>query len=143
MIVFIGLIILFAALVVGVAAAIANSGDTHVLATEFTVFGAHFTPTQNELFTAGAAVGAVGMLGLGIALLGAFSASRRHAEIRRELRHSRREMNATRRDLAKTTAERPAVPETARPTATKTKPRLRNPFTRRGTGLSGSAQPQA
>ncbi|MCC3314167.1 hypothetical protein [Nocardia africana] len=141
MIVFIGLIILFAALVVGIAAALANSGDTHVLASEFTVFGAHFTPTQNELFAAGAAVGAVGMLGLGIVLSGAFSSARRHAEIRRELRHSRREMSATRKDLAKTPPAQPVVAETARPAATP-KPRLRNPFTRRGTGMSGTAQPQ-
>lgn len=143
MIVFIGLIILFAALVVGIAAALANSGDTHVLASEFTVFGAHFTPTQNELFAAGAAVGAVGMLGLGIALSGAFSSARRHAEIRRELRHSRREMTATRKDLAKTPPAQPVVAETApvRPAATP-KPRLRNPFSRRGTGMSGTAQPQ-
>ncbi|MFG3524403.1 hypothetical protein ACIBQ0_05885 [Nocardia nova] len=143
MIVFIGLIILFAALVVGIAAALANSGDTHVLASEFTVFGAHFTPTQNELFAAGAAVGAVGMLGLGIALSGAFSSARRHAEIRRELRQSRREMTATRQDLAKTPPAQPVVAKTAPAESAATpKPRLRNPFTRRGTGMSRSAQPQ-
>ncbi|MEU6559940.1 hypothetical protein [Nocardia nova] len=143
MIVFIGLIVLLAAAVVGVGAALANSGDTHVLASEFTVLGIHFTPTQNELFGAGAAVGAVAMLGLTLVLSGAFSSARRHAEIRRELRHSRREIDATRKDLAKTQPAQPVVADTAtaRPTVA-SKPRFRNPFARHGTGVSRTAKSQ-
>ncbi|MEV5651077.1 hypothetical protein AB0L57_22735 [Nocardia sp. NPDC052254] len=144
MIVFIGLIVLLAALVVGVGAALANSGDTHVLASEFTVFGIHFTPTQNELFGAGAAVGAVAMLGLALVLSGAFSSARRHAEIRRELRYSRREIDATRKDLAKTSPQRPVVAGAAsKRAAVASTSRFRNPFTRRGGGMSRTAQPQS
>ncbi|MGY2060794.1 hypothetical protein ACW9HQ_38510 [Nocardia gipuzkoensis] len=138
MIVLIGLIVLIAAVVVGVAAVVANAGDAHLLSSDFTVFNQHFTPSQGELFAAGVAVGAVGMFGLALLLAGAFSSARRHAEIRRELRQSRREMSATRKDLTKTQP------------ATQTPPRQqpvwsRNPFMRRQSGNQPTrgAQPQS
>ncbi|MFF0490259.1 hypothetical protein ACWDSJ_37460 [Nocardia sp. NPDC003482] len=133
MIVLLGLIILIAAVIVGVAAVVANSGTAHVLSSDFTVFNQHFTPTQGELFAAGAAVGAVGMLGLALLLAGAFSSARRHAEIRRELRQSRREMTAARKDLANTAPQPAARPVTAQQrTEPQRKPVWsRNPFLRR------------
>ncbi|MFJ1454916.1 hypothetical protein [Nocardia wallacei] len=100
MIVLIGLIVLIAAVAVGVAAVSANLGGAHPLSTDFTVFDQHFTGSQGELFAAGAAVGAVGMLGLTLVLAGALTTARRNAAVRRELRRSRREIASARSDSA-------------------------------------------
>ncbi|MFI5776567.1 hypothetical protein [Nocardia sp. NPDC051570] len=128
MIVLIGLIVVIAAVVVGVAAVVANTGGAHLLSSDFTVFNQHFTPSQGELFDAGIAVGAVGMFGLALLLTGAFSSARRHAEIRRELRQSRREISATRADLANT-------PPAGQPVEPRPQPMWsRNPFLRRPAG---------
>lgn len=105
MIVLIGLIVLIAAVAVGVAAVSANLGTAHPLSTDFTVFDQHFTGSQGELFAAGAAVGAVGMLGLTLVLAGALTTARRNAAVRRELRRSRREIASARGDS--TTSTRP------------------------------------
>ncbi|MCM6772089.1 hypothetical protein NDR87_02645 [Nocardia sp. CDC159] len=135
MIVLIGLIVLIAAVIVGVAAVVANSGDAHLLSSDFTVFNQHFAPSQGELFAAGIALGAVGMLGLALLLAGGLSSARRHAQIRRELRQSRREMNAARKDLANT----PPPPSPAQQPVWS-----RNPFLRRPSGNQPprGAQPQ-
>ncbi|MBF6175741.1 hypothetical protein [Nocardia blacklockiae] len=108
MIVLLGLIVLIAAVAVGVAAVSANLGSAHPL-TDFTVFDQHFGGSQGELFAAGAAVGAVGMLGLALVLTGALASARRNAAVRRELRRSRREISAV-RDTSepKTASKQPA-----------------------------------
>ncbi|MBF6327761.1 hypothetical protein [Nocardia transvalensis] len=138
MLVLIGLLALIAALVVGVAAVVANVGNAHLLSTDFTVFNQHFTGSQGQLFAAGAVVGAVGMFGLALLLAGALSASRRHAQVRRELRQQRREMSAAKKDLASTSRDRQA-------SAQQQPVWSWNRFLRRPSGSrpSRSAQPQA
>ncbi|WP_280387546.1 hypothetical protein [Nocardia wallacei] len=113
MIVLIGLIVLIAAVVIGVAAVAANLGDAHLLSTEFTVFDQPFTGSEGELFAAGAAVGAAGMLGLALLLTGALTATRRNAQVRRELRRSRRETPSARGDIEP--ARVPSAERHARP----------------------------
>ncbi|MFE7190475.1 hypothetical protein [Kitasatospora sp. NPDC057541] len=87
MIILLGLIILVAAAVVAVAGILGNTGSGHGLTDTFTVFGHHMTGSTGTLFLYGIVVGAVGMLGLGLLLVGA----RRAANTRRGLRHSRKE----------------------------------------------------
>lgn len=100
MIIFVGLVALVAAVIIGVAGVVANTGESHVLANDFTVFDYHFTDSSGLLFLVGIAVGAVGMCGLMLVATGSWLASRRSMAARRELRQSRREMAAVRKDLA-------------------------------------------
>jgi hypothetical protein len=91
MIIIIGLVILIAAVVAGVAGVLANGGTGHPLAHHFTVFGYHVTGSTGTLFLYGIVVVALGMLGLSLLLAGARRTSRRGREARRGLTHSRRE----------------------------------------------------
>jgi hypothetical protein len=87
----IGLIILIAAVVAGVAGVLANSGSGHPLTHHFAVFGYHVTGSTGTLFLSGIVVGALGMLGLSLLLAGARRTSRRGREARHGLTQSRRE----------------------------------------------------
>jgi hypothetical protein len=91
MIVILGLIILVAAVVVGVAGVLSNGGSGHALTHGFAVFGYHVTGSTGTLFLYGIVVGAVGMLGLSLLLAGARRTSRRGSDARRGLKQSRRE----------------------------------------------------
>ncbi|MFI9504344.1 hypothetical protein [Nocardia sp. NPDC052566] len=104
MIIIIGLVVLIASVIVGVAGVVANSGETHTLPQGFTVFDYHFAGSTALLFVGGIVLGAIGMFGLTLLLSGVWQQSRRSTAARRELRRSRREMAATRRDLAKAPA---------------------------------------
>ncbi|MFE4458012.1 LapA family protein, partial [Nocardia tengchongensis] len=86
---------------VGVAGVAANSGDTHALPSGFTVFGHTYHGSTGLLFAYGILIGAVGAAGLILLLAGTWTTSRRGVVARRELRHSRREMAAARKELAK------------------------------------------
>ncbi|HUZ53995.1 MAG TPA: hypothetical protein VMU94_15905 [Streptosporangiaceae bacterium] len=86
----IGLIVLVAALVVGVAGVLGNGGTAHAL-THFSVLGYHVTGSSGTVFLYGIVVGAAGFLGLGLLLAGARRTSRRGSAARRRLRQSRRE----------------------------------------------------
>ena len=102
MIVLIGLVILVAAVVVGVAGVLAN-GDGHPLTDQFAVFGYHVTGSTGVLFLYGIVVGAVGMFGLSLLLAGARRTARRGRTARRDLKQSRREaavVSQDQRDLA-------------------------------------------
>ena len=94
MIVIIGLIILVAALVVGVAGVLSNEGAAHALQHGFAVLGYHVTGSAGTLFLYGIAVGAAGLLGLSLLLAGARRTSRRGRTARRGLKQSRRETAA-------------------------------------------------
>jgi hypothetical protein len=98
MIVVLGLIILVAAVVVGVAGVLTNSGGGHALTHGFAVFGYHVTGSTGTLFLYGLVVGAIGLLGLILLLAGARRTSRRGREARRGLRQSRRETAAASKD---------------------------------------------
>ncbi|WP_405179912.1 hypothetical protein OG225_00350 [Nocardia sp. NBC_01377] len=106
MIILIGLLVLIAAVVVGVAGVAANTGEVRTDTSDFGVFDYHFTASAGELFLWGMAVGAIGMLGLSLLLLGVWRSSRRGAEARRELRKTRREKVAVERNA-------PTVPPAA------------------------------
>ena len=93
MIIILGLIILVAALIVGVAGVLGNGGSAHAV-THFSVVGYHLTGSGGTLFLAGIVVGAAGLLGLSLLLVGARRTSRRGTAARRGLRQSRRETAA-------------------------------------------------
>jgi gas vesicle protein len=116
MIVIIGLVILVAAVVVGVAGVLANGGSSHALTDHFAVFGYHVTGSTGQLFLYGLVVGAIGAIGLALLLTGARRSSRRGRTARRELKQSRRETAAItqdRDDLAHT-QQRVAAADAAR-----------------------------
>ena len=98
MIIIIGLVILIAAVVVGVAGVLSNSGSGHPLTHPFAVFGYHVTGSTGTLFLYGIVVGALGLLGLSLLLAGARRTSRRGREARRGLTQSRRETAAVSQD---------------------------------------------
>ena len=98
MIIIIGLVILIAAVVAGLAGVLSNSGSGHPLTHHFAVFGYHVTGSTGTLFLYGIVVGALGLLGLSLLLAGARRTSRRGREARRGLRQSRRETTAVSQD---------------------------------------------
>jgi hypothetical protein len=98
MIIIIGLVILVAAVVAGVAGVLSNSGSGHPLTHHFAVFGYHVTGSTGTLFLYGIVVGALGVLGLSLLLAGARRTSRRGREARHGLTQSRRETAAVSHD---------------------------------------------
>jgi hypothetical protein len=102
MIVILGLVILVAAVIAGVAGVLANGGHAHEV-THFAVFGYHVTGSTGTVFLYGIVTGALALLGLSLLLAGARRTSRRGREARRGLAQSRREtaaVSADRDDLA-------------------------------------------
>jgi hypothetical protein len=98
MIIIIGLVILIAAVVAGVAGVLSNSGNGHELTHHFAVFGYHVTGSTGALFLYGIVVGALALFGLSLLLAGARRTSRRGREARRGLTESRRETAAVSQD---------------------------------------------
>jgi|SRR5689334_6348427 hypothetical protein len=97
MIIILGLVILVAAVIAGVAGVLANGGHAHE-ATHFAVFGYHVTGSTGTLFLYGIVTGALALAGLSLLLAGARRTSRRGREARRGLARSRRETAAVRAD---------------------------------------------
>ncbi len=108
MIIVVGLVILVAAVVVGVAGVLSNGGSGHAV-THFAVFGYHVTGSTGTLFLYGIVLGALGLLGLSLLLAGARRASRRASSARRSLRESRRETAAVSQDRDDLISEREAA----------------------------------
>ena len=98
MIVIFGLIVLAAALIAGVAGVLGNAGDAHTLTSGFSAFGYHVTGSTGTLFLYGMVVGAAGLFGLGLLLVGARHTSRRGRSARSALGQSRRETAAASQD---------------------------------------------
>jgi hypothetical protein len=98
MIIILGLVVLVAAVVVGVAGVLVNQGAGHALVHPFAVFGYHVTGSTGTLFLYGIVVGAIGVVGLSLLLAGARRTSRRGSAARRGLRQSRRETAAVSQD---------------------------------------------
>jgi len=98
MIVIVGLIILLAAVIVGVAGVLSNAGNAHALTHGFAVFGYHVTGSTGTLFLYGIVVGAVALAGLSLLLAGARRTSRRGRAARRGLRQSRQQTAAVSQD---------------------------------------------
>ena len=97
MIVILGLVVLVAALIAGVAGVLANGGHDHAV-THFAVFGYHVTGSTGTLFLYGIVVGALALAGLSVLLTGARRTSRRGRDARRGLAQSRRETAAVSAD---------------------------------------------
>ena len=98
MIVILGLIILLAAVIIGVAGVLGNAGSAHALSRGFAVFGYHVTGSTGTLFLYGIVVGAVALAGLSLLLAGARRTSRRGSAARRGLRQSRQQTAAVSQD---------------------------------------------
>jgi hypothetical protein len=98
MIIILGLIVLIAAVVIGVAGVLVNHGASHALVHPFAVFGYHVTGSEGRLFLYGIVLGAIGVAGLSLLLAGARRTSRRGSAARRGLRQSRRETADVTRD---------------------------------------------
>ena len=98
MIILIGLVILVAAVVVGLAGVLSNGGSGHTLTDQFAVFGYHVTGSTGLLFLYGIVVGAVGLFGLSLLLAGARRTARRGRTARSDLKQSRRETAAANQD---------------------------------------------
>jgi hypothetical protein len=91
MILVVGLIILVAAVIAGVAGVLSNGGGDHALTHGFAVFGYHVTGSTGMLFLFGIVVGVIGLFGLMLLLGGARRTARRGRAGRRRLQQSRRE----------------------------------------------------
>ncbi len=98
MIIILGLIILVAAVIAGVAGVLGNGGSEHALTHGFAVFGYHVTGSTGTLFLYGIVVGAIALAGLSLLLAGARRTSRRGRAARRGLRQSRSETAAVSQD---------------------------------------------
>src|SRR5580692_4544862 len=104
MIIILGLIILVAAIIVGVAGVFGNGG-THGLTHGFSVLGYHVTGS-GTVFLYGIAVGVVALFGLLLLLAGVRRTSRRGRAARRGLRQSQRETAESREETAAVTKDR-------------------------------------
>jgi hypothetical protein len=98
MIIILGLIIVIAAVAIGVAGILGNRGSDHALVHPFAVLGYHVTGSEGRLFLYGIVVGAIGVAGLTLLLAGARRTSRRGSAARRRLRRSRQETAAVSRE---------------------------------------------
>ncbi|MDX6391852.1 MAG: hypothetical protein QOJ73_2915 [Streptosporangiaceae bacterium] len=98
MIVIFGLVILVAAVIVGVGGVLGNGGNGHALTHGFSLFGYHVTGSTGTLFLYGIVVGAVALFGLSLLLAGARRTSLRGRAARRGLKQSRHETATVSRD---------------------------------------------
>ena len=94
MFVVVGLILLAAAVVVGVTGVLTNADSAHAVTDNFSIFGFDVGGSTGTLFLYGIVVGAIGVIGLGLLLAGARRSSRRGQDARRGLKQSRRETAA-------------------------------------------------
>lgn len=90
MIVFLGLVLLIAAVVIGTAGVLSNSGPAHTLSDDFSLLGYHITATSGTLFLWAVVLGALGMLGLVLLTAGAHRSSQRLHQTKADLRLARR-----------------------------------------------------
>jgi hypothetical protein len=93
MIIILGLVILIAAVIAGVAGVLTNGGTAHALG-HFSALGYHVTGSTGTLFLYGIVVGAIAMAGLSLLMASARRTSRRGHAARRGLKQSRRETAA-------------------------------------------------
>ena len=70
MIIIIGLVVLVAAVVVGVAGVLSNDGGGHALTHPFPVFGYYVTGSTGQLFLYGIVVGVIALAGLSLLFAG-------------------------------------------------------------------------
>ncbi|MGB7981392.1 MAG: hypothetical protein WCF36_11445 [Candidatus Nanopelagicales bacterium] len=103
--VIVGLLILLAAIGVGLSGVLANSGSEHLLGQDFSVLGLQLSGlTTGQLFLYGIIIGVVGMLGLSL-LLGVFNRRLASRRSRRALKGSQKESQALRTDRDRLTQQ--------------------------------------
>lgn len=103
--VIVGLLLLLAAIGVGLAGVLANSGSENLLGQDFTVLGLQLSGlTTGQLFMYGIITGILGMLGLSL-LLGVFSKRLASRRSRRALKGSQKESQALRTDRDRLTQQ--------------------------------------
>lgn len=96
--VIVGLLIMLAAIGVGLSGVLANSGSEHLLTQDFSVLGLYLSGlTTGQVFLYGIIVGVVGMLGLSL-LLGVFNKRLASRRSRRALKGSQQESQELRTD---------------------------------------------
>ncbi|MGW0824393.1 hypothetical protein [Streptomyces sp. NPDC002845] len=100
-----GLVILVAAVVIGVAGVLSNSGSAHEFTGGFSVFGVDVTGSTGTLFLCGIVVGAAALLGLSLILAGTRRTTRRRTA-HRGLKPSRRGSAAAEQERGGLTNER-------------------------------------
>ncbi|WP_167104605.1 hypothetical protein [Mycobacterium sp. DL592] len=117
MLVIVGLIVLLVAVIVALMGVLGNTGPTHPLTENFSVFGYHVTGSTGTLFLFGIVIGAVAMLGLSVLLAGARRTAGRGRAARRHLERFQRETAFANRDrdtlLEHQQAGAPVNPEVA------------------------------
>ncbi len=91
MLVIVGLVVLLAAVAVGVIGVLTNAGAAHLLTDHFAVVGYHVTGSTGSLFLYGIVVGAVAGVGLSVLLTGARRAVNRGRDARHELQTGRQD----------------------------------------------------
>ena len=91
MMVIVGLVVLFVAVMVGTVGVLGNAGASHPLAENFSVLGYHVTGSTGTLFLSGIVVGAVALLGLSVLLASARRSAVRGRGARRDVARSQRE----------------------------------------------------
>ena len=94
MLVVLGLVVLLAAVIFGVAGVLGNAGSEHALTDGFSVLGINVNGSTGTLFLIGIVVGLVAAVGLALLLAGARRTARRGNTARRELKQSRQETAA-------------------------------------------------
>ena len=117
MFVVLGLVVLVAAVVIGVAGVFNNVGSGHALTHGFSVFGYHVTGSTGVLFLYGIVIGAAALLGLGLLLAAARRTSRRGHAARRGLKDSGRHTATVHHDrdlIGETQSARARAEETTR-----------------------------
>jgi hypothetical protein len=98
MFIILGLVILVAAVVVGVAGVLTNHGSAQALTHRFTVLGYHVHGSTGRLFLYGIVVGGAAVFGLSLLLSAARRTSRRGSRARQGLQQSRDETAAVAQD---------------------------------------------
>lgn len=98
MFVIIGLVILIAAVVIGVAGVLSNAGSNHAVGHGFAVFGYHVTGSTGTVFLYGIVVGGIAVLGLALLLAATRRTARRGRSARQGLKQSRQETAAVSMD---------------------------------------------
>lgn len=91
MLVVLGLLILLAAVIVGFAGVLSNSGSEHAVTNGFSVLGITANGSTGTVFLIGIAVGLVAAIGLALLLVGARRTAVRGNTARRDLKESRRQ----------------------------------------------------
>ncbi len=126
MMVIVGLIVLFVAVIVGTVGVLGNAGATHPLAENFSVLGYHVTGSTGTLFLSGIVVGAVGMLGLSVLLAGARRSAVRGRDARRDLARSQREPASVKRHPSQELDHQGATDTDSTVSSTAAEPRRRS-----------------